>query len=310
MSLPTQPQFSSPNDPQSDPPLVAELADEPRRKRPALWAGIVMIGFMVALALGPIAYIEVPREIARWHMAAAVEQRLDGDLDAAIESLNQALRRYPNQDELYRQRAEWLEENGEYRRALTDANRAIELAGRHAESFILRSQIYQHLKQHAEAIADWGVVLELLEPNGRRARAMALNGRAYARAVGNLELDAALEDIDEALDTEPDSAAMLDTRGFINYQLGDYEAADVDMQRAVKAIEAEHDAFTKLVENGRLGVSDVRQFELDLKQHAESVAVIRYHRSLVYEKLGKTDLAEEDRTRVRQLGFEPNEDLF
>ena len=55
---------------------------------------------------------------------------------------------------------------------------------------------------------------------------------------------------------------------------------------------------------------DLRVIRRERKQFDESVAVIRYHRMLVLENLGRSDDAERDRQRVIELGFEPNDELF
>ena len=59
-----------------------------------------------------------------------------------------------------------------------------------------------------------------------------------------------------------------------------------------------------------LGVLDKRSEQLQFQRHAESVAVIRYHRALILEMLGEPELAEQDLQRVVELGFEPGDDLF
>ena len=50
------------------------------------------------------------------------------------------------------------------------------------------------------------------------------------------------------------------------------------------------------------------QAQLPLQQR--SIAVLHYHRGLVYERLGRQDEADADYRRVRELGFEPGDDLF
>ena len=82
-----------------------------------------------------------------------------------------------------------------------------------------------------------------------------------------------------------------------------------DLDRAVELSEQNHTLYSETLAK-RPPVLDLREFKLTIARQAENVAVIRYHRSLVYDKLGESAKAEEDRRRVRELGFEPNEDLF
>ena len=87
-------------------------------------------------------------------------------------------------------------------------------------------------------------------------------------------------------------------------------SALADLDRAVTLIEAAHDKLDNEVANGRRGAVDPREYEVSLQQSAKSVAVIRYHRALAYDQLGKSDLAHQDRQRVQQLGFNPGPELF
>ena len=201
-------------------------------------------------------------------------------------------------------------QNKLYAAALLDANRALELEPEDPRTLIVRSQIYQYQSRHSDAVADWDRLVELSESGFALPLAVALNGRSYARALGGLELKEALTDIDSALGIEGDNAEMLDTRGFIRHLRGDARARLADLDRAVALIEAAHDKRDNEVANGRIGAVDPREYELSLQQFAKSVAVIRYHRALAYDQLGKNDLAQQDRQRVQQLGFNPGPELF
>jgi tetratricopeptide (TPR) repeat protein len=291
-------------------PFPAELADRPRGRGFGRWSGASCVLLVLALVLGPLLYVGLPREMARWRIAAALEKRLDGDLQGAIEDLGRALEQFPDDEQLYRQRADWLLEARQLERALSDADRAIELAPSDIRSYLVRSQILQRLDRHDDAVADWNRIVGLVRQGTGVSLAEALNGRAYARAVGNLELPEALEDVEEALQRAGNNAAMLDTRGYIHYLRGDYTAARSDLEKAVVDIEQDYETFSQLAEDRRLGVPDPRQFELDLKRQAEAVAVIRYHRALLFDQLDEPARAKKDRQRVRELGFEPNDALF
>jgi tetratricopeptide (TPR) repeat protein len=201
-------------------------------------------------------------------------------------------------------------ENQQYATALADANRALQIAPGDARALVLRSQILQHLGRHSDAIQDWQQLVVMAENGLAVSLTEALNGRAYARALGGVELKEALDDVEEALRRAGDNAAMLDTRGFIHCQLGSTAAALADLDKSVRLAEEGHEEYSRNLNNGRLGAVDPREYELGLKQLAETVAVIRYHRALVYAKLGKQELQDQDEQRVRELGFAPNQDLF
>ena len=292
-------------------PLPAEWPTKPPRRR---WlsrlAGTAFVLLMIGLVVGPIASVKLPQEITLWHLAAAQERRDDGDLDAALHSLDRLLEDSPRNVDLLRTRADWRMQNQQYAAALLDANGALEVEPHDPRTLIVRSQIYQYLDRHSEAVADWDKLVELSESGFALPLAVALNGRAYARALGGLQLQDALTDIDAALGVEGENAEMLDTRGFIRHLRGDAKEALADLDRAVTLIEAAHDKLDNEVANGRIGAVDPRRYELRLQQSAKSVAVIRYHRALVHEQLGKSDLADQDRQRVQQLGFTPGRELF
>ena len=138
---------------------------------------------------------------------------------------------------------------------------------------------------------------------------MALNGLAYARALGNTELDQALEEVNQALQfggRNPESrAAMLDTRGYIQLLRGDYQAARQDLDRAIQSME-----MILATAGGVKNYPDPRQHEQDLQLLKHSVAVMYYHRALMFEQLGESELAARDLRRVHELGHEPGDQLF
>jgi tetratricopeptide (TPR) repeat protein len=61
-----------------------------------------------------------------------------------------------------------------------------------------------------------------------------LNQRCGARAVLGVELDKAFDDRDKALDSQPKSAAFLDSRAWVRLRRGDLRDALNDDDRALK----------------------------------------------------------------------------
>jgi len=99
---------------------------------------------------------------------------------------------------------------------------------------------------------------------------------------------------------------MLDTRGFINYRLGNSKAAREDLEQAVQIWEQ----IVTYQETQRLPSVRSYQSESETASYRQALAVMLYHRSLVYDQLGMSDEAKVDRERVRGLGYEPNDQLF
>jgi tetratricopeptide (TPR) repeat protein len=262
----------------------------------------------ILLVAGPLVYLALPDEIARWYVAAAMERQLDGETERALACLEKAEFWSPGNPALYTCHGDWKLEQNDYAGSVEQYNRALQMDPSYTAALVGRSQALQHLGRHDQAIADWKRLLEKHSGGFSGRRAMFLNGLAYAQALGNTELESALENVNAALDLVGHDGAILDTRGYIHYQRGDYKSARADLDLAVSMIEKAFEPHQK--ERDTRQFVDRRTHEADFRTLAKSVAVIRYHRALAYDALDKPDQAERDRRRVRELGFEPGEDLF
>lgn len=296
----------SPSFPDQEDVFQAEFADSaPRRSRNRrdrrVLLFLVAVGVSVALML-----YWLPSERAKWQIAAAQAKWLEGDLPGAISILEIAAAEFPETVAIYEQRVQFYLEAKEYEKALADVQRIIELSTDSTTALALKSQVLHHLGKHDEAIKVCEELLRRAEKEWIGSAPTALNSLAYAQAIGDTQLNEALEHIDEALRLAGDNPAFLDTRGFVKYRLGDSQAAKVDIERAVEVWE-------KLVAYQEAqGLSGVRSYQSETERasYQQALAVMLYHRSLVYDRLGLKDEAKVDRERVRALGFEPNEQLF
>jgi len=286
-----------------------------QRRAAALFSGFVVV-FMVAIVVVPLFFTSFSDEVGRWRLAAAWEHRLNGDLESAINSLTLALEDDPNHVEICLQRAAWYEQVGDLEAALQDFNKVYELAANDRRMLRGRAVTYHRMGKSAESIADSEQLLKGVRGDDRSD---ALNFLAYMRALNNTDLDQALTDINESIDLDSvvrrklgiaaTSAALLDTRGLIRYQQGEFDAALDDLEPAVSGYSmAVRRSQFRL--NSGMGIVDLRRERLDMQLRKKALAVVVYHRGLTYEKLGKTDLAEVDFDRVRLLGFDPNEELY
>ena len=287
---------------------VVNPLTSPNRPPSGRWGVLLLVSAVIALVMGPVIYLGLPGEISRWYVAAAMELQLDGETDQALHRLEIAESWSPDNPVLYTYRGDWRLQEGDYRGSIEEYNRALQVNKSYTNALVQRSQALQHLGRHDEAIADWKTLLEKHSYGFASRRAMFLNGLAYAQAVGEKELDAALENVEEALSLVGQDGAILDTRGFIHYQRGDLKSARTDLDLAVETIEDSFKPYQQVHQTHQY--VDRRTADADLRKLAQSVAVIRYHRALVYDALNKPDQAEKDRRRVRELGFEPGEGLF
>ena len=278
-----------------------------KQRRMASLFAVLAVVFMVAIVVIPLFYTSFFDELGRWQLAAAWEQRLNGQLEAAINRLTLALDADPHHVEMYLQRAEWYDQLGDREAALRDYNKVQELVDNDRRMLLGRAMTYHGMGKPAESIGD---LEQLLEASSGQNRAKVLNILAYVRGLNNTDLDKALLDIDESIDMLGADAALLDTRGFIHYQLGDFEAARDDLEDAVKAYSEDLRSAAERRPKGGQSIVDPRVDQLRMQEIKETLAVIVYHRGLIYEKLGEMDLAQIDFDRVRDLGFEPNDDLY
>lgn len=279
---------------------------------------------VTGIFLGVYAFLEYPREIGRWHLAAAREHwrdaeygQIQGDLSLvadnrqqAFAKLEDALKWGPDEREFVLQRAMWRMDSGQLEEALSDINYLLERFPDELDLLRLQGKTLHWLGRHAEATRSAERINNLSKTSGNPPRAQALNELAYTRAIGKIDLDIALQEINESLKSER-NPAYLDTRGFIYFQMGKYQDAlkdlgpAADIYEQITRFQSESLAIRRRVE------PDIRRFEIKLREDNEPLAVIFYHRALVHEKLGHTAAAAADRKRVRELiGRDGDEKLF
>jgi uncharacterized protein YjbI with pentapeptide repeats len=117
-------------------------------------------------------------------------------------------------------------------------------------------------------------------PNSKREHSVALNNRAWYRAIRGSDLEAALRDAQEALVLAPLEPHILDTRGYIYLRQGRNDEALADCAASVKLL-------------GGLGVG-------------ESI----YHLGLARESVGDAPSAEKAFADARQSGYRPTYELL
>jgi tetratricopeptide (TPR) repeat protein len=260
---------------------------------------LIGLGLMVGMAFKGIG----PDQIASWYLQRADDCYRRDDVRGALTYLDRAISWTPGEAELYHLRARCRRETHDLAGSLEDYNRLIELSPNRADAFTGRSTVYQRMERHREAIDDATRALEL-RPNNHSL----LNNRAYVRAIGNLELEEALADIQQAIDQiSYEEPAYLDTRGYIYYLLDRQEDALKDLDRAVQLASLHRKRMLQAAGAQRVRSRQRARLERELNEHE---AVLVYHRGLVHEKLGNTDQANTDLARGRELGYNPAEGVY
>jgi tetratricopeptide (TPR) repeat protein len=183
-----------------------------------------------------------------------------------------------------------------------------------------------------------------------------LNQLAYYRALARVELEQALQDINQALESDENEPALRDTRGWVLYQLGRPEEALKDAQFAVEAMErtsmlgilerslgefTTSPDYSNLLPEANLAVDPLeenpkqqqtrrtRKGTVPKSTHATkgsaatdgylnmsaanpvlwNLAVLRYHRAMILQKLGREDEAKQDWDWLKKHNFPPDERL-
>ena len=153
---------------------------------------------------------------------------LIGKHDLAIDDYSKAIESQPANAILYQQRAVAYKALGQLDETINDLGKAIEVAGAvNAESIpahMSRGYLYFQLSKHAEAIDDFGAVVQI-NPKA----AVAYNNRGYNLFQLGKDVDA-LRDYDEAIKLEPKYGLAHQNRAWLlattdNKNLRDVKAA-------------------------------------------------------------------------------------
>jgi tetratricopeptide (TPR) repeat protein len=187
------------------------------------------------------------------------------DLDAALADFDKAVALAPNEAHYVYQRAMAHLAKGQGLLAATDIDKAIALAPSDPEPRLARARMRLGARDPAGALEDLKVADTALAPSADarmqlagmydaaeayapalasydqwlhshpedHGRAAAFNGRCWARALMNQELDKALSDCDAALRLRPGEAAFLDSRALVRIRRGEYDKAIADYDAAV-----------------------------------------------------------------------------
>jgi tetratricopeptide (TPR) repeat protein len=207
-----------------------------------------------------------------------------------------------------------------------------------AAFYLNRGYVYYKINQFALAVNDYEQALKIGPPN-----AEVYYDRACA-LVALKRFPEALDDLNHAISLSPIWAEALMSRGCTEYMLHDDKAALADLERAGQI--APRDAQVFMEKSAVLYRQGKYQEAYDAASHAieidpqslagycnrgeaslrldhsedalrdlervisgnfpEGQAEAHYYRALVYDKLGKTELAAQDRAAVDQLGgFKP-----
>jgi tetratricopeptide (TPR) repeat protein/predicted aspartyl protease len=189
------------------------------------------------------------------------------DIPGAFADYGQAIKLAPDNIEYLRQRAALYLRTHQPIRAVEDIDRLLKLKPDDVDALMMRAamrlrldhkadvrsdldaaaaaapkpsdrrlelaQLYETMDDYLHAIGQYDLWIAAHPDDNRRS--MALNGRCWARAMANVDLDRALKDCNAALSPDPHHASYLDSRAMVRLRMGDYARAIADYDAALKA---------------------------------------------------------------------------
>jgi tetratricopeptide (TPR) repeat protein len=162
-----------------------------------------------------------------------------GQYDKAISEYNLAINLDPQCASAYQARGAAYSELGEYNKAIADYTQAIELNPRFAKAYHGRGITYGQLEEYDQVIADCTKAIEI-DPN----YALFYSTRAFAY-IHLDEHDKALIDLNTAINLDPQCVDAYRNRGAIYALLGYWDEAIADLNKA-KELDP---ALTEIVDN-------------------------------------------------------------
>ena len=305
---------------------------------------IVLAAILIVFV--PMVLPRIKREMAVWMMDAATasfnsslrsadaQAEIQDGIDRAIAWTTKAIQLDPANPQPYLKRSGYYELKRDFAAALADCDRASAVApGVSNPGFQKKINVYQRINDYKSVLRECDEQLKLLAKKlesyseGHRAhksllrtRAELLNTRAYMCALGQIDLDSALSQIDEAISIRrpywnskvgseiggmSTRSMFLDTKGYILLKQGKSEAAEVEIEAALRDAEVEYQLAVGVLKRQAEMFVDSRFIDEVLSAHKFGLATLYYHRGEVHEALGREERAERDKSLALSMGFVP-----
>jgi tetratricopeptide (TPR) repeat protein len=342
-----RPQQPQPSPAGAKPELNQRIAEaesrfrESRRRRLALLGGLALAAVMVGLIIRSQAPATL---VAQWHLSNAHAKFDEEDFDGALAACDRALALLPEEPDLYQMRAQINQQRGDLPAALEDLNQLLKRNPHFYQGYLQRSFIEQLQGNHDAAIADARKARDWWGNDDPRP----LNNLAYALAVANRDLESALKDANQAIKLVKDSRAAasedaakssdgkapakstdgettdspiqasdmalssyLDTRGFVLFRLGQASASDVKQAKThYQAALADFDEAIRLFTRSKKAILDRLKTQgaaqaREERRLNENLALMYQHRYQAHEAIGEKDKATADQEFASRLGYDP-----
>jgi tetratricopeptide (TPR) repeat protein len=219
-------------------------------------------------------------------------------IDLIVASCSEIISRFSDFADAYYVRGWALRERNQPERALTDFNRALELAPRRGATLSQRALTYARIKEYDKALVDYDRALEL-EP--RSAPFFNDRGLVY---LDLKDYKRAIADFDQAITIDPRYAIPYNNRSRA-YVLAsnDHARAIADLNRAIElnpkyALAFENRAFSYL--DTKDLPKAIADFSTSIEINPRSARALN-GRGVAYERHGSRDLALSDYRRALEI---------
>lgn len=220
-----------------------------------------------------------------------------GDSLSAMSDYNRAIELASKDARWYSNRGNLYSDIGDYTAALRDVNQAIRLDPKLPEARNNLGRIYIQLKEFDREIEEFD---ELIDMNPQNARAFANRGAAYG---DKLEFDRAIEDYTEAIRLDPSQAQSFTNRGHGYRQQKKLDLALADFDRAVH-LEPEGSTHYSNRSSAHIEMDELELASSDCKKSLElnpDNPDASYNLACIFSKQGDVDKALEHLTKAVSL---------
>jgi tetratricopeptide (TPR) repeat protein len=154
----------------------------------------------------------------------ALQHYDEGRYSLAMQTMDDAIKRFPDDDQLRSVRASFLLQEKKISAALTDIEKAISINPNKAEYYLNRYVMYHHFKRDKEGLADLNKAIEL--DNDFLAAYFNRGGLYFTQG----EFEKALEDFQTCVAISPHTSSCYFNRSAVYNELGKTAKAIKDMQ--------------------------------------------------------------------------------
>lgn len=192
---------------------------------------------------------------------------------------------------------------GDYKLALINSSRAIELNPVYADAYYNRGTIYYSLGEYKQAINDFDIAIGLKSWKSRKYYNMVFNNKGIANnAIGQYQQ--AISDFNRGIELNPQDEFAYSNRGNAYFSLEDHHRAIDDYNKAIELNPRYVDAYNNrgyvyyVIGDNVKSINDLKKaVELD-PGHAEAYCNL----GLVYSRLGSRDSATDYYRKAASLG--------